>query len=294
MSGLLRAEWIRWRRRVDAWGLLIATPLLAVLAYVNGLASAHVNWGGSPGEPIPPEILVEEARLRAAFAFPMDLRTLLGSTSVSTLLLWLAVIYIGAAWLGLEHEHGTIRNLALVRPGRRGFVLARMATLIVMVSTMVACLAVLAAVFPVVAGPATNLSTAPSDPLGVAAYVIATWVALVGLGLGAMLAASVVRSGPGGLVIVIGYAMAEVLVARSPIWNDAGALAWIPQLLPVGRLAGLVGDAATWAGMIDPFGSTPTTGLTLEPLVGASVALAWVALAVGALLWRVRRMDITE
>jgi hypothetical protein len=269
-------------------------PALAVLGYVNGLASAHINYGGAPGEPIPPEILAEEARLREAFVFPMDLRTLVGGSSFSTLLLWLAVVYIGSAWLGLEHEYRTIRNLALARPGRLGFVLARIGTLLVAVSVMVAALVVLAAVLPAVAGP-VGLPDSPRPSLvGAIGYVVATWVALVAVGLGAMLAASLMRSGPGGLIFVIVYAMAEVLLARSPIWNDAGALAWLPQLLPVDRLAGLVGDAAAWAGMVDPFGSTPATGPTPPPVVGAIIALAWVGLIVGALLWRVRRMDITE
>ena len=59
------------------------------------------------------------------------------------------------------------------------------------------------------------------------------------------------------------------------------------------RVETLVGDAAAWAGMVDPYGSTAVAQV-VPPIAGACVALAWILLVASALLWRIRRMDLHE
>ena len=89
MRSLLRAEWLRQRRRLDVWGLLAGVVVLTLLGYFSGLAN-RIQYSGPPGDPVPPEVLAQDLLLRNQYTFPASIATLLGMTGVGSFLLYLA------------------------------------------------------------------------------------------------------------------------------------------------------------------------------------------------------------
>src|SRR5450759_927246 len=140
MRSLLRAEWLRQRRRLDLWGLLAGVVVLTLLGYFSGLANG-IQYSGPPGEPVPPDVLGQDALLRNQYTFPASIATLLGMTGVGSFLLYLAGLYLGASWTGLEFSRGTIRNVVLARPGRVAFFAARLVALAAALGVFVVVLA---------------------------------------------------------------------------------------------------------------------------------------------------------
>lgn len=294
MRPLLRAEWLRQRRRLDLWGLLAGIVLLAVLGYFSGLAN-RIQFSGPPGEPVPPELLVQDALLRNQYTFPTSFRTLLGMTGVGSFLLYLAALYLGASWTGLEFSRGTIRNVVLARPGRVAFFAARLVALAAALGVFVVVLVALATVLPALAGVAWTGETAPPNLGGALVYAAAVWLVLLALALAGTLAATLTRSGGGAVLLVVVYLIAELVIANLGFWRDAGALGWLPQLLPGVRIGGLAGAADAAAGFQAPYAPQADPGaLVMPPLVGAAIAAGWGITVVAALVRRVSRMDLSE
>ncbi len=294
MRSLLRAEWLRQRRRLDLWGLLIGIVLISLLGYFSGLAN-HIQYFGPPGEPIPPEVLVQDALMRNQYTFPSSIRTFLGLTGVGALILYLAGLYFGASWTGLEFTRGTIRNVVLASPGRIAFFAARIVALAVLLAVACAVLVALAALLPVLAGVAWTGEIAQPGIGGGLLYAVAIWLILVVLALTGTLAATYTRSGGGAVLVVAAYLIGEGVVANLGFWRDIGALGWLPQLLPGVRIGGLASAADTIAGFQAPFESQPDpSALAMPPLVGLAIAAAWAILIATALARQVSRMDVPE
>ena len=91
MTRLIRAEWLRLRRRKDLWFVCLALLGLAVVAYVSGLSGAQQMYF-APGEEVPPEILEDIRRQMveqlALYAFPQSI----GATLQNVQLLLLALL----------------------------------------------------------------------------------------------------------------------------------------------------------------------------------------------------------
>jgi len=294
MRSLLRAEWLRQRRRLDLWGLLAGLVVLTLLGYFSGLANG-IQYSGPPGEPVPPEVLAQDLLLRNQYTFPASIRTLLGLTGVGSFLLYLAGLYLGASWTGLEFSRGTIRNVILARPGRVAFFAARLVTLAAALGVFVVVLVTLAALLPALAGVAWTGDTPPPTLGGALVYAAAVWLLLVALALAGTLAATLTRSGGGAVLVLVVYLIAEAVVTNLGFWRDAGALGWLPQLLPGVRIGGLAAAAEAAASFQVPYAPQPDPGaLVMPPLVGVAIAAGWGIVIVAALVRRVSRMDLTE
>ena len=294
MRSLLRAEWLRQRRRLDFWGLLVGIVVLTLVGYFSGLAN-RIQYFGPPGEPVPPEVLAQDALLRNQYAFPSSIQTFLGLTGFGSFLVYLASVYLGASWTGLEFTRGTIRNIVLARPGRVAFFAARLVVLAAALGLIVVILVTLAAILPALAGVAWTGDTAPPNLGGALLYAAVVWLILVTLALAGTLAATLVRSAGAAVLVLVVYLLAEAAVANLAIWRDAGTLGWLPQLLPAVRTGGLAAAAEAAAGFQLPFASQPDpAALVMPPLLGLAISTGWGILIVAVLVRRVSRMDLTE
>jgi hypothetical protein len=126
MRSLLRAEWLRQRRRPDLWLLPVVALLAAVWAWQTGLTSAEHSLDMPPGFPVAPD--EEVAKLRDPYAFPAGFHAIF----TGGFLAFIAMVHYGASWTGSEFVRGTIRNIFLVHPARLPFIAVRLAALAIL------------------------------------------------------------------------------------------------------------------------------------------------------------------
>lgn len=291
MSFLLRAEWLRQRRRLDLWLLPIAVLATAAWGWYTGLTAAERSLEMPPGFPVPPDLDEQIARLRDPYAFPSSFHAMVTSAFLG----FVAVVHFGASWTGSEFARGTIRNIFLVHPLRLPFFAVRLLALAFLTLLVVLGLVAVSAILPILLG-VTSTGTVPvPSPPGLAAYAAMAWFALWFLALGATTVALLLRSAASAILVIFIYVLAELIVANAPIWRDVGRLAWLPQLLPIGRIVHALGDVAVATG----FTAAPTGDASGPPVVvpaplGLAILAAWTALLLATLVWRVRTMDIGE
>ena len=68
MGSLLRADWLRIRRRWDVWIIVLGIPVLTLLAYVAGASSsgnASVQFSGDVPADVKAQAVAQEAAMRA-------------------------------------------------------------------------------------------------------------------------------------------------------------------------------------------------------------------------------------
>lgn len=289
MTALLRAEWIRQRRRPDVWLLPILALAAAAFGWVTGLAGAEsaVTCCYPPDQP-PADLAQQLARAHDAFLFPAGFQLVATSGWIA----WVAMVHFGSAWSGSEFVRGTIRNVFLVRPGRLGVFAVRLVAIGIVALLIVLADVVIALVLPAVAGLQGSGEAAPPSLVGLVVDAAAVWFVLWFLALASTTVAVVVRSGSAALLIVFVYSLIEVVVANWGIWRELGVLGWLPRLLPVERLIALINDAALATGFShdEPFPDP----YYVEPAIGVVVLAGWTALLIAVLVRRVRSMDIVE
>jgi hypothetical protein len=258
MSGLIRADWIRFSARRGLQVIVLAVPLLAAFFFLAGYSS--IRPGATFDEQavrqefidqgvlaVPPED-VEQAQanlqqavdqrradadqqraqaeaIRARYAFPQSLLTVL--TSAPFLLL--AMILLTATTIGDEFSWGTIRTSLIASSDRRRFLLVRLGFLTIVASVLVAILVILGIALPLVLG--LTGASLPSPPgLDVAAFAllliaeVVVAAAVIGF---AALATLLVRSGSLTLVVALVYVAIEAvilaLLLRFEAFQPAGA-----------------------------------------------------------------------
>jgi hypothetical protein len=321
MGSLLRADWLRIRRRWDVWIIVLGIPALALLAYVAGAISAgNVNvqtFGDVPPEyqqQIAAEAAAEEAAQRAFFALPYQFpRSIATMVEGATMWLVLGAAYLASSLLGSEFSWGTIRNVALFRSDRLRYLGARLVWLVGLVLVTFAAVVALGAIAPaVVRVDPGDISALAKDPygqgwmpygptaqvsLGGALLVASTLlcVALAGMAL-AGLAALKLRSTASGMLGAGIYVIAEGIVANLVMSRATGDLRYVPQLALTTRLTALIQDARVAAGLSAAEGG-PTASygwVSLPPLVGAAVVAAWLFGLLGLWFVVLRRADIDE
>jgi ABC-type transport system involved in multi-copper enzyme maturation permease subunit len=328
MSALLRAEWIRFRRRGSIQVIVLAVPLLAIFMFLSGYASIGpqppafdaaavraelIAQGYGQGLPpdelekalddaveaqrFPVEIKLEQYRLaRSAFAFPQAIVTLLSS---GTLIL-LAILLLMATSLGDEFGWGTIRTVLLASNHRARILLIRLGVILGIGVGLVAVLAVLGAVLPLLVSalgaPPVDVPSLHSGALGV--LVLGTLEAIfMVLAFGAMVTV-LVRSGSLTLVLLLVYVAIEAgiltLFVRFAPFQEGGDLAWVLDAFPLRgftRLTTIAGEIA--AGLPHFAGEALPTDLspTFVPLVAF---VLWGAFFLAIAYRRFTRMDIVE
>ena len=317
MGSLMRADWLRIRRRWDVWIIVLGIPALALLAYVAGAASAgnvHVFSSGDVPPELQAQISAQEAALRAFSALPYQFpRSIATMVEGATMWLVLGAAFLAASLLGSEFSWGTIRNVALFRPDRLRYLGARLAWLVGLVLVAFVAVTALGAIAPAIlrvdpGDPSAltqdpsyfgMLQYVPSAPvtIGGALLVAASLLclALAGMAL-AGLAALKFRSTASGILVAGIYAIAEGILASLWMSRAAGDLRYVPQMGLTIRLSALLGDAQVAAGMsAGSGGQTSSAGwVALPPLVGAAILAVWLFGLLGLWFVVLRRADIDE
>ena len=316
MGSLLRAEWLRVRRRWDVWIIVVGIPALALLAYATSAHSGS-NFSVQAVGDVPPELQQQMAAETAAglalnalpFQFPRSIVTMVQGS-----MLWLVLgsAFLSASLLGNEFTWGTIRNVVLIRPDRLRYLGTRLMPLgglLLLTFGVVTLLGAFApAVLRVDPGDPSALSDPnvlagigmPSQPIGpvslggalmVAGSMLV--VAVAGTAL-AGLAALKLRSAATAMLAAGIYAIAEGIVAALMMSRLPENLRFIPQLALTVRITSLIQDAEVAAGVAAP-GGGPTSSvgwISLPPAVGAAILAVWVLGLFGLWFVVLRRADI--
>lgn len=301
MSGLLHADWIRFRHRYDLWIILVAVLLLGVLGFVSSAGSANSQLALPPLDPsMPPDvraqidaqnaqIVAQMAAVRDLYVFPRSIVTILDQGSW----VFLAAAFVAASWIATEFDWGTIRNVVLGNPRRGRFLAARILSLIAVMTVVLVALAALGAVLPVLI-PVTG-SGQPSGvtPITILLTGFAGWTWSLAFIVVAALAAVATRSPIFALILAYGYFLLDGLLGNLPIWKSTG-LEWLPQFLLGTRLSGLSADIRAASGLSEPYQGVPASALHLDPIAGLLVIGFWISLALALTYIVLRRADIRE
>jgi len=328
VSGLVRAEWIRFRKRRSILIIVLAVPLLAAFMFLAGASST----GPEPppfdaaavradliaqgyGDGLPQDELekaldeaVEAERFpidqmhqqyllgRSTFAFPQSVVTLLGS---GTLVLF-ALLLLVATTLGDEFGWGTIRTTLLASSHRGRLLLLRLGVVLAISIALVAALAILGVVLPfLLTALGTHHPDVPALNLGgLGVFVLGTLEAgFVIVAFGAM-ATLLVRSGSLTLVVLLVYVAVEAAILtvliRFDAFKEQGGLAWVLDAFPIRGISRLVDTAGRVASGLPRYTGDPVQtdlSVALVPLVALVV---WGAVFLAIAYRRFTRMDIVE
>lgn len=328
MTGLLRAESLRFRKRRSLQVIVFAVPLLAAFIYLAGYASLGAPPPGFDpaavraeliaqgyGIGLPPEELesalddaVEAQRFqyeqprqqyelqRAAFAFPQSVVVLIGN---ATFVLF-ALLLLVATTIGDEFGWGTIRTTLLASSHRAQLLALRLGVIVVIGLGLVASLALLGVLLPGVLG-LTGAQLGEAHPLnlaGLGVLIIGTLEACLLIVAFASMATLLVRSGSLTLVVLLVYVAIEAAILtvliRFDAFRDQGGLVWLLDAFPVRGISRLLDTAGRVASGLPHFpGEAPVTdlGVATVPLVAL---LIWSAVFLAVAFRRFTRMDIVE
>ncbi len=328
MSGLVKADLIRFRKHGAIQLIVLAVPLLTALLFVLGALGAGpelppfdaaayrqelIDQGMGLGLPqdqadeILDGIVAAEAENQAQqhekntierghYAFPQSLLTVLGNSY----LVLLAAILLTATTLGDEFGSATIRIALLASSDRRRFLAVRLAMIGVVVAAIFAVLLVLGAVLPILAGVLGASLPVPADLDTGALAVLVGGLLVVAIAVTgfAAFATVLVRSGGLTLVAVLVYIVIEAAILtvllQVPALKAGGDFDWIPNAFPVRGFVTFVDSAMNAAGRLTTFPGEVVD----RSLAGAWVPLAalaiWAFVFLGLAFRRFGRMDIVE
>ena len=329
MTALLRADWLRFRRRRDFWVIGIAVLVLSGVTFLAGYRSeaADPEYPGEAQirqeardfmffEGTPEEIEAQidqyvadqtvmydqqradwEAQQAVAlqkFAFPQSLFTLLGSGIAPML----ALVLISTLAVGDEFRFGTIRTSLLAAGDRQRFLAARIVTLVALTIVLFVLVALLGALLGLGLGATgSDLGVGSTSVDAVSSVVwlgghILTAVAVISLGL---LLTVLLRSGALPILLIIIAGFIELFLANLPIFAPEEPLAGVPQsLLSVNlrRLGSELGLNTHALALADA--EVPYQAIAI-PLAGVAViVVAWTALFLLLANRRLATMDIVE
>lgn len=328
MTGLIRAEWIRFRKRRSLQVIVLAVPLLAAFLFFAGYSAigpepppfdaaavrAELIAQGY-GLGLPPDQLekeldaaveaqrfpVDQAReqnrlQRSAFVYPQSLVTLLGS---GTFVLF-ALILLVATTIGDEFGWGTIRTTLLASSHRVRLLAVRLAAIVTIAIALLASLALLGVLLPLVlAVVGAQPPATPALGMGALAVLVVGTLeaALLVIAFGAV-ATLVVRSGSLTLVVLLVYVAIEgsvqAVLQRFTAFQEHGAAAWVLDAFPVRGIAVLTETAGRVASGVPRFPGEEVPndlGVVAVPMVAF---LIWAAVFLVAAFRRFSRMDIVE
>lgn len=330
MTALLRADWIRYRRRLDLWVIGIGALVFAGIGFLSGYRTDSTDpvWqteaeirrmvldtsyfeGVSQDEidrqvdqMVADYVAGQEAqkedweRSQAINLQKYDLAqsplTILGSGIVPLI----AVFFTATLIVGDEFRHGTIRTSLLAASARRRFLAARLVTIAVMTVGLFLLVVALGFVLSLVLrilGAELPPSTVPLDIAAAAALVGAEVVGtftVVALGVALVL---LTRSGAVPLLLVVIYAVAEVFIANLAIFARDTPLAAVPNAFVTRSIQTLVAHLAQRSGALTFAQSGVAVGEGAADLwVASLIVLAWLGLFVVIADRRFRTMDIVE
>ena len=328
MRGLVRAEWLRFRKRRSLQVIVLAVPILVAFFFVAGYAS--IGSDPPPFDPaevralilaegwlegVPPEdaevIIAEQIEAerqmyreqvaslsiaRARYAFPQSLVTVLGSG----MFVLFALILLTATTIGDEFSWATIRTSLLASSHRPRMLFVRLGALAAIAGLIFGLLLLLGTLLPALLGliGAPLPTTTPVDPVALLVLLAGEMVIAIAVIAFAALATLVVRSGSLTLVVMLVYVVVETallaLLLRFETFQQNGASAWVLDTFPVRGIATLTDVASRAAGGLPNYPGE----VIVRDLSGAGLPLvallAWGSLFAVLAFRRFSRMDIVE
>jgi len=327
MGGLIRAEWLRLRKRRSLLAIALAVPLLVAFFLLAGyfsipqaepfdaaaarqqLIDDGIGIGMTPEEA---EQLIADlvesqrqnheqelqrvAFMRERFAFPQSVVTALGTGTF----LMFALILLTATTLGDEFGWGTVRTALLANSQRRRFLAVRLGFLVATGAAVIVATGLLGVIAPLVlslTGADLPVKT-PVDWTAIGVLALGeTIVCAAVIGFSALVTV-VARSGSLALVGALLYLVVEgailALLSRFEPFQQNGDLVWSLDLLPLHGLTTFINTASAAASGL---GNVPGEVLdrALDRAAVPLVALlAWAALFWALAFRRFSRMDIVE
>ena len=290
MRSLIAADWVRFRRRRDLFGLILLLPVILAVMFVadfNSVAALpQSDFFIDPPDPVLEEELraqmIAEWRNRLVtelpgYAFPASLLKVSGNIGPVIFL----AIYLATALVAGEFEWGTVRTIHLTSR-RRAALAVRIALVIGLVVLVIAVGLVLGAILPFLlaadgkslqsyAGPAPDLVSGLA--LRVAAVV--PFVAIPAL-------MAVLTRGIGlAFLLTLLLFVADVAITGAPLWPDT-PLSWVPAVTATGSISRLLG------GDQSPISALAPASVSVVAL------LAWTFVPIVAAIAWFRRMDLNE
>lgn len=330
MTALLRADWLRLRRRRDFWVIAIAVGLILGVGFLSNwrtdvqdpppfneaqfrqeMTDSGFLEGMTPDEgKVQLDAMIadvrsseEQNRIEWDRAQAINLQkydivqspfTLLGSAIVPLIALVLAT----SLAVGDEFRFGTIRTSLLARGSRRRFLAARLISLLAMTVGLYAALALLGIVLAIglrIVGAEVAPTVTPIDAASglawLGAHILATMVVLA---LGTALTV-LLRSGALPLLLIILAGLLELFLAALPIFRQEEFLAGVPQAFPMMNIRMLTVRLGLDTHAVALAGTEPPwSPIELPLLVVAAILVAWGVLFVVAADRRLKTMDVVE
>lgn len=332
MSALLRADWLRFRRRKDFWIIAIGVCLFSGISFLAAYRSdaadptwfstdpvqirqeilSYAEFGGMTQAEIDAQIdqmvtdqvaagqqqsLEWEAQQRITlqkYDVSQSVFTILGSG----LMPMLALILGASLAVGDEFRFGTVRTSLLAAGNRRRFLGARLVSLFGISVGLFAILALIGVVLGLglrIVGAELAPVTTPIDPLSALQWLAAqvlTTMVLIAL---AVALTFVLRSGALPLLLILIAALVELFVANLPIFGPGEFLAGVPQgflTTSIRTLTTVLGYQTHAVALADA--EVPTTAIDLPLVVVAGIIAAWGLLFLVIADRRFRSMDVVE
>jgi ABC-type transport system involved in multi-copper enzyme maturation permease subunit len=328
---LLRADWLRFRRRRDFWVIGIAVALILGIGFLSSYRSdvqdpppfneAEIRqqfgfdsgfFDGIPEAEAKAQIDQMIADMRASDeqnriewerqqAISLQKYDILQSpfTIVGAAIAPLIGLILAASLaVGDEFRFGTLRTSLLAAGNRRRFLGARLISLLAMTVGLYAALAALAIILAValrLVGAEVVSSTTPVDVVaGVGWFGAQILATIVVLTLGTALTL-VLRSGALPLLLIIIAGLLELFLSALPIFGERQFLAGVPQAFLTTSIRTLTVRLGLDTHAIAlSNGDLPWHPIDLPLLVVAGIIVAWGVLFVVVADRRIRTMDVVE
>jgi hypothetical protein len=331
MTALLRADWLRFRRRRDLWFIGIAVLLIGGLSFIAGYHAdvtdplwpdaaairAEVlgfsDFGGMTQAEIEAQVdlmvadqtaMYDQQRLDfeahqavalQKYALPQSLLTVVGSGTVPLI----ALVFVASLVVGDEFRFGTLRTSLLAAGNRRRFLFTRLVSLFAMTVGVFAILLALGVVLSlalILFGAEVPAATTPLNvgaSVGLIGAEILSVTVLVALATALTL---LLRSGALPLLLVILGFLLESFIAALPFFALGQTFAGVPQFFLSTSIRTLLGRLGSDAGAVAlaENGQLPNATIDLGLPVVAAIIAAWGLLFLFLADRRIRTMDVVE
>ena len=292
MRNLVAADWVRFRRRRDLFGLVLLVPLILGITFVadvNSVAALpQVDFFMDPPDPVLEkefrDQMIAEWRNRLVtelpgYAFPASLLKASGNI-VPVILL---AIYLATALVAGEFEWGTVRTMHLTS-SRRASLAVRIALVAGLVLLVVAVGLILGAILPFLLSadgkPLQSYGAGRATPDLVSGVAIRVAAVLPFVAIPVLMAVLARGIGLAFLLTLLLF-VGDVAITGAPIWPDS-PLSWVPAVTATGSISRLMGGEAS------PLAAVAPAGLSFVAL------LAWILVPVLAAIAWFRRIDLNE
>jgi hypothetical protein len=330
VKALLRADWLRLRRRRDFWVIAIGVCLIGGIGFLSSYrsdvqdpppfdeaqyrqetidsgfldgvapeeASAELEALVADAKRQDAENLAEWNREQAISLQKYDIVqspfTLIGSAIVPLV----ALILMASLAVGDEFRFGTVRTSLLAAGNRRRFLAVRLVSLLALTVGLFVAMALLATLLAIglrVVGAEVAATTTPIDPIAGAAWFGAEILAtMTVLALGTALTL-LLRSGALPLLLIIMAALLELFLTALPVFGSGQLLAGVPQAFLMNSIRTLTVRLGLDTHAIALTGvEPPPSAIELPLIVVVAIIAAWAVLFVAGADRRVWTMDIVE